>query len=143
VLGGANKKFTITPDAGYRMYELFIDGVKQEYPRNPYTFYDVQAGHTISATFTLDTYTINLTVAAGGSVEVTGTAISPTLPVTVNGGESSTITVNPGVSITLTITADPGRSVRSVVDNGSYKYGIASYSLTNIRADHVINVYFK
>jgi hypothetical protein len=143
VLGGTNQKFTITPDSGYRLGELFIDGVKQEYPRNPYTFYDVQAGHTISATFTLDTYTINLTVAAGGSVEVTGTAISPTLPVTVNGGESSTITVNPGVSITLTITADPGRSVRSVVDNGSYKYGIASYSLTNIRADHVINVYFK
>jgi hypothetical protein len=33
--------------------------------------------------------------------------------------------------------------VRSLVDNGSYRYGITSYSLTNIRKDHTINVYFK
>jgi beta propeller repeat protein len=143
VLGGTNKKFTITPDAGYRMYELFIDGVKQEYPRNPYTFTNVQAAHTIDVTFVLDVYNIIVTAATGGSVTVMGTAITPTLPVTVNGGESSTITVNPGANVTLNIAPDAGRSVRSVVDNGSYKYGITTYSLTNIKANHTINVYFK
>jgi hypothetical protein len=151
VLGGTNKKFTITPNTGYRLYELFIDGVKQEYPRNPYTFTNVQAAHTIDVTFVLDVYNIIVTAATGGSVTVTGTAITPTLPVTVNGGESSTITVNPGVSITLMITADPGRSVRSVIDiahdiegdKSSAKYGITTYTLSNIRKDHDINVYFK
>jgi hypothetical protein len=139
VLGGVNQKFTITPNPGYRMDALSIDGVVQQYPSNPYTFVNVQGDHTISVTFVLDVYTISLTAASGGSVEVTGTAITPTLPVTVNGGESSTITVNPGANLSFTITG----SVRSVVDNGSYKYGITTYTLTNIRKDHTINVYFK
>jgi hypothetical protein len=108
-----------------------------------YTFYSVQTNHTISASFVLDVYSINVTVAAGGSVTVTGTAITPTLPVTVNGGESSTITVNPGANLSFTITPDAGRSVRSLVDNGSYRYGITTYTLTNIGKDHTINVYFK
>jgi hypothetical protein len=95
----------------------------------------------------LDVYNIIVTAATGGSVTVTGTAITPTLPVTVNGGESSTITVNPGANVTLNIAPDAGRSVRSVVDTvdgkSSYKYGIQTYNLSNIKADHTINVYFK
>jgi beta propeller repeat protein len=142
VLGGTNKKFTIIPDLGYRVADVTVDGPSVG-ARTSYTFYSVQADHTISATFTPDIYTINVTVATGGSVTVSGTAISPTLPVTVNGGGSSTITVSPGASVTFTITPDPGRQVRSLVDNGSYKYGITTYNLSNIRANHTINVYFK
>ena len=140
VLGGTNQKFTFTPAAGYRLNELFIDGVKQQYLRNPYPFYSVQADHTISATFTPDVYTINLTAAAGGSVTVSGSSIPTTM---VKGGESGSITVSSGASVTLTVAPDPGRSVRSVVDNSSYRYGITIYSLTNIRTDHTVNVYFK
>jgi hypothetical protein len=61
----------------------------------------------------------------------------------VNGGDSSAITVNPGANLSFTITPNTGRSVRSLVDNGTYRYGITTYTLTNIRRDHTINVYFK
>jgi endoglucanase len=105
-----------------------------------YTFYNVQTSHTISVTFVLNVYTVNITAATGGSITVTGSSIQTT---TVNGGDSSTLTVNPGASISLTITPDAGRSVRSVADNNVYRYGITSYSLTNIMTDHTINVYFK
>jgi hypothetical protein len=140
VNAGANQKFTFTPDAGYRLNELFIDGVKQQSLKNPYTFYSVQADHTISANFVPDVYTISITAFSGGSVEVTGTAITPTLPVTVNGGESSEITVSPGASITITVTAG---SLRSLNDNGAAYKNITTYTLTNIKANHTINVYFK
>jgi hypothetical protein len=149
VLAGASQKFTFTPQAGYRS-AVVVDGSPMG-ALTSYTFTNVQAAHTIDVTFVLDVYNIIVTAATGGSVTVTGTAITPTLPVTVNGGESSTITVNPGVSITLMITADPGRSVRSVIDiahdiegdKSSAKYGITTYTLSNIRKDHDINVYFK
>ena len=140
VIGGTNKTFTITPDAGYRMGTLSIDTTPLQYPTNPYIFYNVQGDHTISVTFVPDTYTISLNVAAGGSVEVTGTAISPTLPVTENGGSTSTITVNSGASVTLTVTAG---SVRSVIDNGANRGAVTTYPLTNIKANHDIYVYFR
>ncbi len=139
VLGGANQKFTITPAAGYRVADVLVDGSSVG-ARTSYTFYSVQAVHTISATFVLNVYSINVTAATGGSVTVSGASITTT---TVNGGASSTITVNPGASVTLTITPDAGRSVRSLVDNGSYRYGITTYTLTSIGKDHTINVYFK
>ncbi len=139
VLGGANQKFTITPAAGYRVADVQVDGTSVG-ALTSYTFYNVQATHTISATFVLNVYSINVTAATGGSVTVSGASITTT---TVNGGTSSTITVNPGASVTLTITPDAGRSVRSLVDNGSYRYGITTYTLTSIGKDHTINVYFK
>jgi hypothetical protein len=139
VLAGANQKFTFTPNAGSRVADVQVDGVSKG-PLTSYTFYNVQGDHSISASFVPDVYTLNVTVAAGGSVTVSGSSIPTT---TVNGGESSAVTVNSGANVTLTITPDPGRSVRSLVDNGSYKYGITTYSLTNIRKDHTINVYFK
>jgi hypothetical protein len=139
VAAGAKQKFTFTPDPGYRVADVVVDSMSKG-ALTSYTFSNVQSGHTISVTFTLDVYTINLTAATGGSVEVTGTAISPTLPVTVNGGSTSTITVNPGVSVTITVTAG---SLRSLNDNGAAYKNITTYSLTNIRANHTINVYFR
>jgi hypothetical protein len=140
VAAGANQKFTFTPQSGSRVANVVVDGVSKG-ALTSYTFYSVQAPpHTISVSFVPDVYSISVTAATGGSVTVAGSSIPTT---TVNGGESSTITVNPGANITLNITPDAGRLVRSLVDNGTYRYGITSYSLTNIRADHTINAYFK
>jgi hypothetical protein len=139
VNAGANQKFTFTSDAGYRVADVLVDSVSKG-ALTSYTFTNVQTPHTISVTFTPDVYTISITAATGGSIEVTGTAISPTLPVTVNGGSTSTITVNPGASVTITVTAG---SLRSLNDNGAAYKNITTYSLTNIRKDHTINVYFR
>jgi hypothetical protein len=138
VRGGINQKFTFTPAAGCRIADVQVDGTSVGV-RTTYTFYNIQAAHTITAFFVLDVYSVNVTAATGGSVTVSGPSITTT---TVNGGDSRMFTVNPG-SLTLTVTPEPGRKVVSVIDNGAARYGVTAYTLTNIRKDHTINVYFR
>ena len=52
VPGGANQTFTITPDSGYSVSQVLVDGVSQG-AISTYTFTNVAASHTISATFVL------------------------------------------------------------------------------------------
>jgi hypothetical protein len=142
VLGGTNQKYTMSPAPGYRVADVVVDDVRRG-ALSSYTFYNVQEPHTISARFVPDVYTITVIAETGGVVEVAGAAITPNLPAIVKGGEYITITADPAANLSLTITPIAGRSVRSLVDSGTYKYGITTYSLTNIRKDHTINVYFK
>ena len=139
VLGGANQKFTCTPQIGYRVADVVIDGTSRGAWKS-YTFYRVAGDHSISVSFVLDVYTINVAVALGGSVVVSGTSITP---IAVNGGDSTIFTVNSGDSLTLTVTPELDRKVVSVIDNGAAKYRVTTYSLTNIRKDHTMRVYFK
>jgi hypothetical protein len=139
VNAGAKQKFTFMPDPGYRVADVQVDSSSLGAPTS-YTFYNVQANHTISVTFVLNVYTINITAATGGSITVTGSSIPPT---TVNGGDSSTITVNPGASITLTINPDAGFTVRSVIVDGANRGALTTFTFTNITANHNINAYFK
>ena len=50
VAEGSNKTFTITPDEGYYISDVKIDGISQG-AINSYTFEDVRADHTIEAIF--------------------------------------------------------------------------------------------
>jgi hypothetical protein len=48
---GSSFTFTITPDAGYKISNVTVDGVSQG-PMSTYSFDNVQSGHEISASFT-------------------------------------------------------------------------------------------
>jgi hypothetical protein len=91
-----------------------------------YTFYNVQTAHTISASFTLNAYTITAAADVYGGITPTGAQ-----------------TVNKGGSITFTITPNPGYQVSGVIVDGTQKGTITSYTFTNVSADHTINAYFK
>ena len=68
VTAGANQTFTITPDAGYHILDVLVDGDTVGTDAS-YEFVNVQADHTISASFAQDvpeTYTINATAGEGG-----------------------------------------------------------------------------
>ena len=67
---GADRSFTITPDTGYHVATLGVDGSPVT-PATAYTFTNVTAAHTISATFAINTYT--LTYTAGPERHDTGT----------------------------------------------------------------------
>lgn len=54
VLQGQNKTFTAIPSTGYLVSQLVVDGVPMV-GINSYTFNNVQANHTISAVFALNT----------------------------------------------------------------------------------------
>ena len=91
VNSGATQSYTITPNAGYSVSTVIVDGaVLSGVIINPitssYTFSNVSANHTISATFVINTYTLTYTAAANGTI--TGTT-----PQTVNSGlNGSTVT---------------------------------------------------
>ncbi|MEQ6122316.1 T9SS type A sorting domain-containing protein [Reichenbachiella sp. MALMAid0571] len=50
VIQGINQSFTVTADTGYQISDVTVDGVSQG-AVSSYTFTDVQANHTISASF--------------------------------------------------------------------------------------------
>jgi PKD repeat protein len=52
---GGSQTFTITPNAGYTTASVLVDGVAQVPVPGSYTFTNVIADHTISATFTANT----------------------------------------------------------------------------------------
>ena len=58
---GDTVTFTITPDPGYRVLDVLVDSVSVGTPAT-YDFFDVDADHTIEASFALDQFTITATV---------------------------------------------------------------------------------
>ena len=125
VFGGASQSYTITPvDSGYRVLDVLVDNVSVGV-RTSYTFANVQANHSISATFTTNVYTINATAGAHGSISPDG----PTI-------------VSPGFTQTYTITPASGYQVLNVVVDGASKGAITSFTFTNVNADHTIDASF-
>jgi hypothetical protein len=133
VANGADQSFTITPNAGYHVASLTVDGT----PVTPvipggmsHTFTNVTTNHTIAATFAINTYT--LTYAAGANGTITGTS-----PQTVNyGGSGTAVTAVPNagyhfVNWSDASTANPRTDV-GVTGNISVTatFAINTYTLT-------------
>jgi hypothetical protein len=51
VVEGTNQTFTITPETGYEIDRLLVDGKEESVTNNSYTFTSVKGNHTISVTF--------------------------------------------------------------------------------------------
>src|SRR5207302_580184 len=81
---GASQLFSFTPNTGYHVDSVIVDGVLTPTAPN-YTFTNDTSNHTIRVTFIINQYTITATVGANGS-------ISPSGAVTVNYGGSQTFT---------------------------------------------------
>lgn len=57
VASGANQSFTITPATGYHIVVVTVDGVGVG-TNGTYSFTNITANHTITATFAIDTFTV-------------------------------------------------------------------------------------
>jgi len=90
-----------------------------------YTFTNVTAAHTISATFGLSSYTITASAGANGS-------ISPSGPVSVASGSSQTFTISPAA----------GYRVQDVLVDSVSVGAVGSYTFANVTADHMISASF-
>ena len=121
---GADQGFTITPDPCYDILDVAVDGVPQG-PQAAYTFFNVQANHTIAATFVLRTYTITASAGAGGSINPTGT-----------------VGVNCGADQGFTITPDPCYDILDVAVDGVLQGPQAAYTFLNVQANHTIAATF-
>ncbi|MGN6555086.1 MAG: sialate O-acetylesterase [Verrucomicrobiota bacterium] len=125
VPSGSDQSFTITALAGGAVSNVLVDGVSLG-AITGYTFTNVAANHTIEATFSYTNYTINASAAAGGSITPSGA-----------------VTVPYGTTQSFSITANAGYAVSNVVVDSVNKGALASYTFTNVTADHTIAASFS
>ncbi len=128
VSDGDSQTFTVTPTSGYLLDSLYIDGSSVT-PQSSYTFSSVSANHTIHATcatIPVPTHTIT------ASADSTGT-ISPAGPVTVDEHTAATFAITP----------NSGYVLDSLYIDGSPYSGQASYTFSDVTANHTIHATFS
>jgi uncharacterized repeat protein (TIGR02543 family) len=124
VKDGFNQEFIITPDTGYHVVDVLVDGTSVGAVTS-YTFTSVKADHTISASFAINAYTITASAGSNGSITPSGA-----------------VNVNYGANQTLTIKPSTGYHVADVLVDGTSVGTVTSYTFTSVIADHTISVSF-
>ena len=72
--------FLIRADPHYHIVDVVVDGTISLGVVSSYQFTDVQADHTIAASFALDTFTLTYTADTGGTISAESSQPSPTAP---------------------------------------------------------------
>jgi hypothetical protein len=124
VAEGGSQAFTITPALGHHVADVLVDGGSVG-PVTNWTFDNVTADHTISATFAIDAFTITSSVGANGTISPLGAQ-----------------TVDYGADQAFTITPATGYHVADVVVDGGSVGAQVSYTFTSVTADHTIRATF-
>jgi hypothetical protein len=125
VTPAANQTFTITPDAGFGVADVVVDGVSQG-AIAAFTFSNVIADHTITASFIANpALSITATAGAGGAISPTGAVI-----------------VASAANQTFTITPNAGFGVADVAVDGVSQGALTTFTFTNVTANHTITASF-
>ncbi|MFC1713620.1 FlgD immunoglobulin-like domain containing protein [Candidatus Poribacteria bacterium] len=135
---GEDKIFTITPDQGYRLDTLLVDG-KEESPLSAwssgpsfdYVFPNVRDNHTIHVTFRKYQYLIEATAEEGGGT------IDPSGDVKVSEGSSQKFTVKGDPGYAIDVLSVDGKPID--VGNLPSEY---VYTFEDVKEDHRITAYF-
>jgi hypothetical protein len=123
---GASQAFTIVADEHYHVLDVLVDGTPVTPVPSSFTFSDVQANHTIAASFSIDIYTLTVTKIGSGTVTpdapglyTYGTVVTLTATAADGwhfvewGGDTSgtvsptTVTMTSNKSVTATFEANP------------------------------------
>jgi hypothetical protein len=114
-----------TPDAGYHIDSLIIDGVPQP-PVPSYMFRSIQSNHTIYAAFRSSYYTIMATAGTHGSISPAGA-----------------VSILYNTDTTFVFTPDAGHHVESLIIDGVPQPAAPSYTFRSIQSNHTIHVTFN
>lgn len=117
--------FTITPETGYHISDVEIDGVSQG-SISSYMFSNVTSDHSINAEFRINTYTITASSSPGGTLSIRDLTI-----------------VTHGSDLTCSIDPDEGYRVADVRVDGESIGAVDSYVFSAIASNHSIMVEFK
>lgn len=132
VADGGSKSFVISPNVGFAVDRVLVDGAPVTFTGNSYTFSDVMTDHTIAVSFRTaevegDTFTITAGSGSNGS-------ISPNGSVSVKAGQSKTFYFYP----------DEGYEVDRVLVGGAEVMILGnSYTFTSVAEDSTVFVSFK
>ena len=121
---GDDKTYTITPNTGYEIKSVTVDGVNRG-KISSYTFNDINAAHTISATFVKKTFNISASAGTGGKISPAGNT-----------------SVSYGDDKTFTITPNTGYKIESVIVDGVNKGAVGSYTFNDVTKAHTITATF-
>ena len=120
---GDSAVFTVTPAGAYHISDVVIDGGSVG-AIPTYTFHTVTGNHTITASFTINGYTITSSVTGGNGM------ITP----------SGSISINSGRDTTVTMTPNTGYHIDSIFVDGSYTGNTSLDTIQNVTANHTITV---
>lgn len=118
---GGNQTVTISPNTGYHVADVQVDGTSIG-TITSYIFNYITANHTINASFAVNTYTIVATAGANGTITPSGST-------TVTYGATQTYTIRPNIDY----------HVADVLVDGSSVGALTSYTFTNVTANHSIS----
>ncbi|MCQ2263552.1 MAG: T9SS type A sorting domain-containing protein, partial [Bacteroidales bacterium] len=129
VVCGNDQTYIFTPDAGWFVQELFIDGQSMGTPTSDsYTFYNVSDNHTIEVVFAVNEYIIT-------------SSVEP-----INAGQ-----INPygthfyayGDTVTYNIMPFPNYRIADVLVDGVSVGAVSSYVFEFVDDNHTIVAYFE
>ena len=123
---GLDQTFSFSGNACYQVADVVVDGASQG-PVASYTFTDVHATHSITASFVQAgiTHTITASAGPGGSIDPAGAVV-----------------VACGSTRTFIITHDPCYRIADVVVDGVSKGVVKSFTFSRIDASHTITASF-
>jgi len=119
-----SQTYTITPNTGYFVSDVFVDSVSVG-ATTSYTFNNVTAAHTIEATFALQSFTITTSAGPNGSVSPSGSTV-----------------VNYGDTLTVAITPDGGYFVADVFVDSVSVGATGQFVFAHVTADHTLMATF-
>jgi hypothetical protein len=123
---GGSQQYTITPGKGYDIADVKVDNVSIG-AATSYTFSNVQANHTITASSAIQTFAITASSKGEGNISPAGTTI-----------------VNYNGKVTYTITPNEGWHTTSIlVDGVAQDVSLTKYTFTKVKEDHKISVTFS
>lgn len=122
---GQNKAFIITPAPNHHIVDVIVDGASVG-QGGTYTFNNVTADHTLTATFAIDTFQITASAGANGTVTPAGVTNVP-----FNGSQ------------TYTITPSANYLIDDVLVDGASVGAVTTHTFSNVTAPHTISATFK
>jgi spore coat protein A len=137
VTAGSTVTYTFTPNAGFEVDVISVDGVLTQSttvaPITSHTLVDVQANHYLNVYFRPIPNTITIGLGANG---------------TVTGGIAGANLVRTGTAFTVNFVPNAGFEVDAISIDGAVTQStalapITSHTFTNVVASHYMNVYFR
>ena len=136
---GTNATITFTPDYGYRIKTVKVNGSTVSVnSNNEYTVSNIYRNTTVEVEFEAvspTTYTLSITASGYGSASYNGTTVR---------GRTNSFTLNEGTNATITFTPDNGYRIKSVmVNNLTVSVSNNQYTVSNISRNTTVSVEFE
>ncbi|NLD93995.1 MAG: choice-of-anchor D domain-containing protein [Fibrobacter sp.] len=126
IVENASRKFTIIPEAGYKVSDVLVDGVSVGADTS-YTFSNVTSDHTIAVSFApVTVFTLSASAGRGGLITPSGA-----------------VSIVENASRRFTIIPEAGYKVSDVLVDGVSVGADTSYTFSNVTSDHTISASFS